>query len=182
MNTLHPWTPVVLLSLALLALGSSTPCQAQSADVASKRFGIGLEAGHGAGLSVKLQSSASQAWQFGLYAHDYGRYRRDHKGRYYYGYDPSYAAGSFLVHADYLMTQGEIVRSSSFRWPWYVGGGTDLGIGDGLALGIHGNLGVAWQFTRVPIDLFLEWTPRLWLVDFVQLHPAEGNGGIRIWF
>lgn len=162
----------------------ATPAEAQNKIGTSKTFGIGLEVGHGAGLSFKYQPSTSYAWQFGVNAYDYGRYRTYHKGRYYYGYDFGYDAGSFLVHADYLMTQTNLSRARGFTLPWYAGGGVDLGVGSdgGAALGVHGNLGLAMQFKGPPIDLFAEWTPRLWLVDFVQLHPFEFNGGIRVWF
>ena len=179
---------VHLLSFGLvvtLSLASAPPAYAQSTTVTAKRLGIGLELGHGAGLSVKYATSTRSALQFGLDGYDYGRYRtyyKDH-GRYYdYRYDNSFAAGSFLVHGEYLATQGHIIRAPAFTMPWYVGGGLDLGVGAGLALGIHGNIGLAAQFSSVPIDLFVEWTPRVWLVDFVQLELIGFNAGVRVWF
>ena len=188
MKSLCLWAARALLlaaTAALALLATVTPAEAatQSAIGASKTMGIGLEAGHGAGLSLKYQPAPSYAFQFGLNAYDYGRYRTFHKGRYYYGYDYGYDAGAFLIHADYLMTQANLARSArGFRLPWYAGGGVDLGVGSGAAIGFHGDLGMAMQFTGPPIDLFIEWTPRLWLVDFFQLQPFEFNGGIRVWF
>ena len=174
----------LLALMAVLLLGAARPAEAQGAIGTSKNFGIGLELGHGAGLSVKYASSPSSTWQFGLDAYDYGRYRTyysDH-GHYYYAYDYGFDAASFLIHAEYLANQTTLVRNKAFALPWYAGGGLDLGVGAGTALGVHGNLGLAMQFNRVPIDLFLEWTPRVWLVDFVQLQPLEFNGGVRVWF
>lgn len=172
---------LVLASLAVFVLAS--PAYADSAIGSHhKTFGIGLEAGHGAGLSLKYQSSAASAWQFGLYSYDYRRYRDANHGHYYYAYDYGYGAGSYLIHVDYLASQANLSHSGGFSLPWYVGGGGDLGLGGGTAIGIHGDVGLALQFSAVPIDLFVEWTPRLWLVDFVQLHPLDFNGGVRVWF
>lgn len=75
-----------------------------------------------------------------------------------------------------------MVRARAFTMPWYIGGGVDLGVGLGTALGVHGNLGLAVQFTGAPVDIFVEWTPRVWLVDFVQLQLFGFNGGVRVWF
>ncbi len=147
-------------------------------------FGVGLELGHGAGLSLKYVASPSVAWQFGVSTSNYGRYRtyyKDH-GRYYYGYDYGINSQSFLVHGEYLATQTDLLRGRLLVLGWYAGGGLDLGVGDGLAAGVHGNLGLAGRFTRVPLDVFVEWTPRLWVVDFVQLHPVDINAGVRLWF
>ncbi|MBI5611168.1 MAG: hypothetical protein HY902_20005 [Deltaproteobacteria bacterium] len=170
--------------LSVLLMGAARPAEAQSAIGTSKNFGIGLELGHGAGLSVKVASSPTSMWQFGLDFYNYGRYRtyyRDH-GRYYSTYDYGFDSASFLVHGEYLAHQASLVQNKALALPWYVGGGLDLGVGAGTALGVHGNLGLALQFNRVPIDLFLEWTPRVWLVDFVQVQPLEFNGGVRFWF
>lgn len=170
--------------MAVLLLGAARPAEAQGAIGASRHLGIGLELGHGAGLSVKYAASPTSAWQFGLDAYDYGRYRtyyKDH-GRYYYAYNYGFDASSFLIHAEYLANQVDLVRANAFTLPWYAGGGLDLGVGAGAALGVHGNLGLAMQFIRAPIDLFVEWTPRVWLVDFVQVQPLEFNGGVRVWF
>lgn len=73
-------------------------------------------------------------------------------------------------------------REPELALPWYAGGGVDLGIGGDPALGVHGNLGLALQFDRAPIDVFLERTPRLRLVDFVQVQPFEFGAGVRVWF
>ena len=173
-----------LAVMAVLLLGSARPAQAQGPVGTSKNLGIGVEFGHGAGLSVKYAATPSSAWQFGLDGHDYGRYRtyyKDH-GRYYYAYNYGFDSASYLIHAEYLATQGNLVRSSAVTLPWYAGGGLDLGVGAGTALAVHGNLGLAMQFTRAPIDLFVEWTPRVWLVDFVQLQLIGFNSGVRVWF
>ena len=160
----------------------AAPALAHSGIGTSKTIGIGIEAGHGAGLSLKFQPTPGHAFQFGAYGYDYGRYRTHKAGKYYYGYDYGYSSGSFLLHGDYLLTQANLNRTNGLSLPWYAGLGVDLGFGVGAALGVHGNLGLAAQFGAIPIDLFIEWTPRLWIVDFFQVHPFDFNGGVRIWF
>jgi hypothetical protein len=158
-----------------------TATAAQAGEIGSnKTFGIGLEVGHGPGLTLKYEPSPSHALQFGFSAFDYGSYRFDH-GHTYYGY--AYGYGGFFVHGEYLNQPGMLFRSSVFDLPWYWGGGLDLGLGAGsAAFAVHGNLGLAMQFKPLPIDIFLEWTPRIWVVDFVQFHPFDANAGIRVWF
>lgn len=170
-------------ALVVIAAGMLMAARpAEAADGMGRTLGLGLEFGHGAGFSVKYAPSPDHALQFGIYSYNYGRYRTVHNGKFYYGYDYGYDSGSFLIHADYLKSQSTLVRGRGFSLPWYAGGGVDLGVGGGAALGIHGNLGVALQFTGFPLDIFVEWTPRLWVIDFVQLHPVDFNSGIRFWF
>lgn len=178
---MHIKTLRTYLLIVSLALVSQTAVAGEIGQ--DKKFGIGLEFAHGPGLSLKFDPAPNHALQFGLYAFDYGQYRtyaRDH-GRYYYSYAYGYAG--FLVHGDYLNTRAPLIRSSAFNLPWYWGAGLDLGLGAGAAaFAVHGNLGVAMEFRPLPIDIFIEWTPRLWIVDFVQFHPADFNAGVRIWF
>jgi len=168
---------MVLLALVVPMFASATPAHADD-----KSVGVGLEFGQGPGLSLKIATSATGALQFGAHAFDYGLYRaRSKESRYYYGYEYGYAG--FFVHGEYLSQQGTLIKGRSVSLPWYIGGGGDLGLGSGAAaFALHGNLGLALKFHTVPIDIFLEWTPRIWLVDFVQLRALDINGGIRFWF
>lgn len=174
---------LAFLLLVATSLASAQPAVAQGIG-SSKTLGIGLELGHGAGLSVKLATSASSSLQFGLDAYNYGHYRTYYKnhGRVYYGYQYGLDPRAYLIHGEFLSNQGTMVRARSFVMPWYVGAGLDLGVGVGTAFGVHGNLGLAVQLTSLPLDFFAEWTPRLWLVDFVQLQAFSFNAGVRVWF
>lgn len=177
---------ILMLSLATICATSGISRPASAEIGVNKTFGIGLEGAHGPGLSLKFMPASDHALQFGIYAYNYGRYRTYYfnKGHgAYYGYDYGYDSGGFLVHGDYLYRETDLIRSRPFNLPWYAGGGVDVGVGDGaLALAVHGNLGLAMQFNAVPLDVFIEWTPRIWLIDFVQLHPADINAGVRFWF
>ena len=172
-------------TLALAAgVWSCFGVQAMAAENApDKRVGVGVEFAHGPGLSVKVNVASDHALQFGLSAFDYGQYRSyalDH-GHYYYGYATGY--DGFLVHGEYLNRPGYLLRGAIVNLPWYWGGGGDLGLGSGtVGVAVHANLGLALQFRPVPIDVFLEWTPRLWVIDFVQFHPVDLNAGVRFWF
>ena len=81
-----------------------------------------------------------------------------------------------------MNNRANLVRNGTFSLPWCLGGGRDLGLGSGsAAFAVHGNLGLAMPFRPVPIAIFLEGTPRLWVVDFMKLHPFDFNAGIRVW-
>ena len=179
------WNRSLACGLAAASLAIAVvPAEALAAEPVSERtLGIGLEFGHGPGLSVKYEPAPTHALQFGVYAFDYGIYRQyalDH-GNAYYGY--AYGYSGFLVHGDYLNTPGVLLRNRGFELPWYWGGGLDLGVGAGAAaFAVHGNLGLALKIRPLPLDVFLEWTPRLWIVDFTQFHPVDFNAGVRVWF
>lgn len=176
-------TKLLRISLLVCTLALVSPAAHASDFPMDKSFGIGLEGGHGPGLSLKFNLAQSHSLQFGLSAFDYGLYRNYYAGHghYYYGYE--YGYGGFLIHGEYLKNNANLIHNANVALPWYFGGGLDLGAGSGsAAFAIHGNLGLSLQFRPVPLDIFLEWTPRVWIVDFLQFHPLDFNVGIRVWF
>ncbi len=59
------------LAAAWLAF-TLAPSEARAVEpIAERTIGIGLEFGHGPGLSVKYEPAATHALQFGVYAFDY---------------------------------------------------------------------------------------------------------------
>jgi hypothetical protein len=160
--------------VALPAVAAPRPATSGSNVSSGGNFGLGVEFGPGAGLSIKYFPSADHAFQFGLHTagYGYGNYYRHGDGYFYH-------SGVYFLHGEYLKT-----GAREFDLPWYVGGGLDLGTGyyDAVSVGIHGNLGVALQLRSVPLDFFVEWTPRLWVTNGTYLSIGDANAGIRFWF
>ena len=152
--------------------------------VANKTFGLGLELGQPSGLTGKLFIGPSTAIDFGLgYAYEH----------YYYG-DGIHLYGDVLFHPTTL------IRADAFHMPFYVGVGLrfwDFDYCDrnictygGSAVGVRVPFGIAFDFNRAPLDIFVQLVP---VVDFVRgdyydrhrnrTHLAiDGSVGIRFWF
>ena len=151
---------------------------------ANKTFGLGLELGEPTGLNGKYFLSRSGALDFGL---------GWMFGPYYYG-------EGFHIYADYLWHPISLVSASAFELPLYVGGGLRFwdfhycfqGICNygGSAIGVRIPVGVAFDFNRVPLDIFIQLVP---VIDFItgdyynrfgdRAHLGiDASAGIRYWF
>ena len=175
-------TRVVGIALAALAVSTTAtsvdaaPNRA-SAFRADKQFGLGIMLGAPSGLSGKYFLDSKHAIDFGVGAIGY------YRGR-----------DGLHLHLDYLIHPFSITNNPTFDLPLYFGIGGRLfnfddndnnDDRDGLALGVRAPLGVAFDFNRVPLDVFVE----LALVAdiFVGYNDDFGidvNGavGIRYWF
>ncbi len=137
-------------------------------------FGLGLVVGEPTGLSAKLWTSRTNAFDFGLGV-AVGGDRISHD--YYYN-----GESRLHFHMDYLWHSFSAINSSE-RFPLYYGIGGRYNSGGGYdgSLGIRGVFGIAWLPRATPIDVFLE------LVPVFQLTPSTGFGidaglGIRFFF
>ena len=86
--------------------------------------------------------------------------------------------GSFYVHIDYQqhfddldIDEGDLL--------WFVGGGAKLSVGQRLNLGFRIPLGLVYQFTDAPLEVFIEAAPGMDLFPAVQFN---GGGGVGIRF
>ncbi|MCX5747419.1 MAG: hypothetical protein NT062_33560 [Proteobacteria bacterium] len=151
---------------------------------ANKTFGLGLELGEPTGLTGKYFVSDTGALDFGvgwIYSH------------YYYG-DGIHLYGDFLWHPTSL------VSADAFELPFYVGIGLrywDFNYCDrnictygGSAVGLRVPIGIAFDFNRVPLDIFAQLVP---VIDFVngdyyaryndRAHfGVDLSVGLRYWF
>ncbi len=151
---------------------------------ANKTFGLGLELGAPVGLNGKYFVSPSTALDFGvgaIYSH------------YYYG-DGLHLYGDFLWHPTSL------VSADAFELPFYIGVGLrywdfdycDEGrcIYGGSAIGVRVPVGIAFDFNRTPLDIFIQLVPVLDFVDgdyYDRYRDRSHFGvdlslGIRYWF
>jgi hypothetical protein len=142
-----------------------------SADTGSyatdKGFGLGIMVGAPTGLAGKyyLATRSTTAIDFGI-------------GTYYYGY---YDRDALHIHGDFLWHPVALASTPSFQLPYYIGVGARLLDHDeyyrdgrwwagATRLGVRVPFGIAFDFTRVPLDLFVELVP-VW--DIVQNYHDD---------
>jgi hypothetical protein len=143
---------------------------------ANGTFGLGLELGAPFGLNGKYFLSDDRALNFGVGANGY--YYRNRDGLHLY--------------LDYLFHPLQLTSNESFKLPLYIGvGGRIWNFNDnrfdddGLAFGVRVPFGIAFDFNKAPIDIFLQLT---FVVDFFTRYREqaaagiEGSLGIRFWF
>lgn len=160
---------ILLGVMLLLIIITAKPVSGQD-----NGFGIGLILGEPTGVSAKLWTSPTNAFDFGLGV-SLGGDRIKYKG--YYNND-----SRLHFHMDYLWHAFNAI-SSSERFPLYYGVGGRFNSGGGYesSLGIRGVVGIAWLPRSTPIDVFIE------LVPVFQVTPLTGLGidagiGIRYFF
>jgi hypothetical protein len=130
---------LLLISVFLLSLSSVAQ---------ESGLGIGIMLGEPSGLSLKKWLSSSNAIDAGL------------------GWSFS-ENGSIHLHADYLYHNNDLIHISDYKIPFYFGIGGRLKFkGDdksskGNTLGIRVPVGLVYQSSRYPVDVFFEIVPIL---------------------
>jgi hypothetical protein len=176
----HRLAKAVLVSVVLaLGLGSADLADARprpragKSFEANKTFGLGLMLGAPSGLSGKYFLSSDNALDFGVGAIGY------YRGR-----------SGLHLHLDYLWHPVSLASVPEFELPLYFGiGGRFFDFDDdgdtGAAFGLRAPLGIAFDFTNVPLDVFFELAL---VIDFFSGYRddvgADINGaiGIRYYF
>ncbi len=151
---------------------------------ANKTFGLGLELGAPVGLNGKVFVAPALAIDFGLgfiYSH------------YYYG-------DGLHLYGDVLWHPISLVSAAAFELPFYVGVGLrywdfdycERGLCNygGNAVGIRVPVGIAFDFNRAPLDIFIQLVPVLDFVngDYYDRYRDRSHfgidlsAGIRYWF
>lgn len=176
-----------MLALTLLAL-AATPAAARrdrsmggEKYVSNGTFGLGLELGAPFGINGKYFLSDDRALNFGIGALYDSYYYDDRNGLHLY--------------LDYLFHPFSITNQPAFQLPFYVGVGARLwdfddrrnNINDnGFAFGVRVPAGIAFDFNKVPLDIFVQLT---FVVDVFFNYDRdrfgphlEGSAGIRYWF
>ncbi len=136
--------------MALWAAGM-TGAQAQLYDQA-----LGLRGGVGATVTYKKFVSEPIAFEaiLGLYDYDY------------------FGLGLLLQKHKFV---GDLNRLL-----WYWGVGPYVTFGDNFTgVGVSGALGLDLSFEAIPIDITLDWLPRIRLVGGGRFLPSGGGVGIR---
>jgi len=154
---------VLLMALCIMWTIQASVAQ-QRAYEPGRDFGIGVIIGEPTGISAKLWTSGTTAFDAGI-GWSLGADRFDR-------YSGSYIGGDRVhIHVDYLWHAMDAIQSTE-RFPVYYGIGGRLNSGGGWSssFAVRGVIGIAWLPRSVPIDVFLELAPSL------QLTPSTGFG------
>ena len=142
----------------------------QNVQAQNKKFGLGIIIGEPTGVSSKLWTSSTNAFDFGIGWSIGG----DRVGK----YDGYYDGGSRVhFHMDYLWHSFNAI-SSIERFPLYygIGGRLNSGAGYNSSFAIRGVIGIAWLPRDTPLDIFLEVVPSLQLVTSTGFGIDAGIG------
>jgi hypothetical protein len=135
-----------------------------------RKFGLGVIVGEPTGLSAKLWTSPTNAFDFGL-GWSVGGDRISK-------YDGSYNGGSRAhFHMDYLWHSFDAITSTE-RFPLYygIGGRINTGAGYNSSAAVRGVLGLEWLPHNTPMDIFIEVVPSLQLTSSTGFAIDAGLG------
>lgn len=147
----------------VLVLGSAT------ARADGGPFGLGIILGSPTGIDGKLRLSPRNAIDFGV-----GAAFANERGLH--------------VHVDYLFQPAYLTQTESFNLPLYVGLGGRVLVheskdGDDVHLGFRFPVGIAFEFRRIPIDVFIEIAV---IFDVIQhnsdIIDLNAGAGLRYYF
>ncbi len=158
---LSSWTGRrTLIAGLLLAVFAATPAWADSDAAGGKRLAIGVEAGYYAnGISLKYDLTRSHALQFGA---DFWRHD-----------------GAF-IHGEYIVSVANLAHNTVFMLPIYVGLGAALAPWEHTNFAIQGHLGLDFQFSKIPLDFFAEWSPTFFFGQFSADYDNRNLGGCTL--
>lgn len=160
------------LAAAMALLAASADAQAFGA--ARKGIGIGIGSGTIAnGLSLKpMAGPGALQIVVGLWGGGGSKDRFGHPGG---------IAGS----VDYLFEMPTLARSDYFTVDWSFGLGGGLGVPNfdtRLAVAGAGIAGLEFNFTRIPLDVTIEYRPTLRIVPDPKLGLIDFTAHVRLWF
>ena len=128
----------------------------------NKQFGLGIILGEPTGLSAKLWTTSTNAFDFGA--------AWSFKGD-----------GHLLLQADYVWHMFDLIRVSSGKLPFYVGIGGRVILRDDPDVGVRIPFGLDYIFADAPVDIFFELVPILDLAPETDFDLGGGIGA-RFWF
>jgi hypothetical protein len=146
---------IILIAAAIILLTNFSLSQ-------TRGFGLGIVLGEPTGLSAKLWTGSSNAFDFAA--------AWSFKGD-----------GHLLLQADYVWHTFDLIKVSSGRLPLYYGIGGRIILTDDPLLGIRIPLGLNYQFASAPVDIFAEIVPILDLIPSTDFDLGGGLG-VRFWF
>lgn len=159
---------------AVLLFSLSSTASAGSPVRSGGNFGIGLGGGYWLnGLSLKYFNSDNTSLQGVIGAYGWGHDN---------GYYDYYYNDGIGFSGDFLWEMPAITKNEAFELAWNAGLGPSVGINDSwFALGLHGTLGLEFNFNPIPIDLVLEYKPGLYVIPDVGADFWNFAGQIRIY-
>lgn len=146
-----------LLMLVFLAMAPLAHAQSNK-----KNFGLGVVFGEPTGLSAKLWTSQTNAFDFGL------AWSFTNKN-------------SIDMTADYVWNKFNLFDISQGKLPLYYGIGGRLLLGNNAQFGVRIPVGLNYLFAKAPVGIFLEVAPILNLVPSTTFDMSGGIG-VRYYF
>lgn len=140
---------------------------APAAAGAGNNFGLGFVLGNPSGLSAKIPSGPSNSVNLIL------------------GYDASNGLsngdccrdGRLYLGGDYVWYNYNLIHVSQGRLPLYYGPGVWASIADNSSAGIRFAVGLEYQFSNAPFDIFLEIGPGIRVAPNTSGYVSAGLGG-----
>ena len=94
--------------------------------------------------------------------------------------------GGLAVSADYLFEMPTLARSPYFTLDWSFGLGAGFGVetfsNGSPGLAGSGVAGLEFNFTRIPLDVVIEYRPTLGILPDVHLHLIDFTAHVRFYF
>ena len=157
------------LLIPALLLAAAGPARAEGLRHAGN-FGLGLGGGtYGGGLSAKYFASDTMAFQGTLNAWANSN------------------SSAIIMNGDYLVEMPDLANLDGMDIGWSVGPGVGLGLVtvddyNSVTLGISGLAGLEFNLKVIPLDIVLEYRPRLLLIDTVDFDLVTFGGHVRYYF
>jgi hypothetical protein len=168
------WKSMLVFCGVVALVSTLAPSSAHAWGSPRNGFGIGLGSGTGAtGVSMKMMAGPG-AFQgvVGFWGSGDGYHQYSH-------------IDGVAVSLDYLFEMPTLVSSPYFNidWDFGLGGGVGIPTGGGkVGIGASGIAGLEFNFTRIPLDLALEYRPTVGLVPDPGLQLIGFTAHIRVWF
>lgn len=128
----------------------------------NKPFGLGIILGEPTGLSAKLWTTSTNAFDFAA--------AWSFKGD-----------GHLLLQADYVWHMFDLIRVTRGKLPFYIGIGGRVILRDDPDVGVRVPFGLNYIFADAPVDIFFELAPILDLAPETDFDLGGGIGA-RFWF
>ena len=125
-------------------------------------FELGAILGEPTGISAKYWSSGTTALDGAL-----SWSLRDDRGN------------DLYIHGDFLWHNFGVIEDESGRVPVYYGIGGRVILDHDATLGVRFPIGISWQLSGAPLDLFIEVAG---IIDLIPDMDFDVNGGIGIRF
>jgi hypothetical protein len=127
-------TGILLVTLVVTTLWAK-PAKAED-------FGLGVILGSPTGLSLEYSLGSDNSIHAALGLEGFNNRGRD---------------DDFYVHVVWKYYLAELASTGDFTLPFYIGIGPYIGdLGNDIDLGARAPFGIAFSFTKAPIDIFLE--------------------------
>ncbi len=134
----------------------------------SRKFGLGVIIGDPTGISAKLWTSSNNAFALGLgWSIDEYRFKGKDYGN----------STRLHIHMDYLWHSFNAINANG-QFPLFYGIGGRINTGPQYSgtLGVRGVVGIKWLPKDVPLDIFVEVAPTLYLISSTGVGIDAGIG------